>query len=259
MSVKIYNGYAYPSNDIGQAIADFSSMRSVIADIGNSILARTCARLTVNKIDATALRGVECTSPLTEARCEILERQIDVRTTQKRDVSVDLETSVVLIPTEGRVLVMIWTEHDEITDALSRDLLPFQWWDNTDRPDGASENEWTERGDIWLEALSADPYHRPGNCGVTISFLPHLDGPSDELIMKNIPSMNSRVRSSLLPEICESLVKKGEDVMKAAMLCGQDVVLSQPYWVGRAKEIEKLLPEISHDMLRYGYKGKNDS
>lgn len=256
MSVKIYNGYAYSTNDIGVAIAHFHSLRPLIADIGHTIIAKTCAKIATSRMDAAVMKGEGCKSPLSAARLEIIERQISVQTTQRRDPDVDLEVSVTLIPTDELILVMIWAEHDNMVEVLRKGLFPLPYWDNTDRPDNLSEEEWAKNGEIWMKALSHDRYHRPGNCGVTVSFLPHLSGPSDELIMKHIPTLKERVRSVLLPEVCESLVRKGVDVMEAAMRCGQDLVLSQPYWQMRGAEVERLLPEISRDILRYGYGGK---
>ena len=259
MSTKIYNGYAHPDPDLAAVFRGFHAKRAHVAELGRGIIARTYAKLGVEKIDAAVLRGEACESPLAGIMSEVFDRQAEVRAKGRRDPDVDLETTVVLIPSPTRTLVMIWTEHEEILKTLREDLIPFGWWDNTEKPENVSESAWNERERAWAAALAEDPLSRPGACGLTVEFLPDTEVPRVDLMMQNLPSIESRVRRALIPEICQSLINEGVNLMSAVAKAGGRDLLAEPRWVARADEIRGMLPEITEDILRFGLKEEEPS
>ena len=252
MSTKIYNGYAHPSSDLALVFNSFHAKRAKVAEVGRGIIAGTYAKLAVERIDAAVMAGTGCESPLVGIMGQVLDRQAEVKAKGRRDPDVDLETSVVLIPAVGKTLVMVWTEHEDIRQVLTEDLLSFGWWDNTEKPDDVSDDAWGERERLWNEALSRDPLSRPGACGLSVDFLPDTEIPRVGLMLENLPKLESRVRRVLVPEICKALTDEGVDVMRAvARASGQDL-LADPRWVDRAAEIRARLPEITEKILRSG-------
>lgn len=112
----------------------------------------------------------------------------------------DFECSVVILPSNDNVFLMLFAEDRKIKNILleTGEIEEYPFWDNTDQPDEMSIDEWTKRGYEWDAAL---PYGIPSVDGFTMiisdgmlsvkmffkEFPTKLEG-----IIENMPSLDAR-------------------------------------------------------------------
>lgn len=251
MSIKIFNGYLFPQNDLAAAIAHLSSIRAEVSDCGTEVISAYYARRAAEKIDQSHQRGETLEeSPLAGLLVEVLDRQREAKKSGLRDHEVDTEASAVILPANGKVLVMVFAEHASMRDIITRGLIPHQYWDSTDKPDDVSEEEWEKRRQDWETALGADPLWRPAACGPVIEFVQSNEFPNPEKVLEQLPTRDKRARDLLRSEIFAEMLSSGKqpkmsDLMKAADESSWDESRRD-----RLSIILNGLPEITLDVLR---------
>lgn len=199
MSTKIGNGYILREDspgweDLLRAMITFR--KSLVKPINkhvHTIMAIEC----INRIDRAAVNlPIERPedSPLSWAYLEFIDRERKIKQTMQRDPVYDLDCEVVLIPIDGKVLGLLYTEQNLIKkrfEALSF-VKRYGYWDNTDRPDYVTEVEWNERGKIWDRAIGIEP---PAKRGFTIDCSPNWKIPKPANILQLLPTFEKRVLS----------------------------------------------------------------
>lgn len=120
-----------------------------------------------------------------------------------------------MLPFRGRVYGIAYVESPALLSLLeSMDWHEdFAWWDDTDRPDGISLQDWDERGRIWKELLAQDPYGRPAGCGFGFDVECLAKAPDPIEVVERQPSFEDRVcRQAELLALAERVRSfKGED------------------------------------------------
>lgn len=216
MSTKIYNGYIINHIDMVTILGNLSKLRSSVYKIAKRKMAEYAAWVAVNQFDKFTIVGKRLLiddgdkkdyrpnlsqSIWFHASWQIRETVIESFKTRERS-ALDLECSVVCIPTRSKdkeyTLVLFY---DNSPGALyKRSFIrhlkakDFSYWNNTDRPRGVTDRQWEERGDIWHQAIGADP---PCERGFTFECMSEYRVPmimKDEIIKeaKNI-SYDNRV------------------------------------------------------------------
>lgn len=205
MSTKIFNGYVADGTDLPDVIDAFHAKREAVTEAGRDLIAGFYARKAAAKIDRAHFDSVACEGPLLGAMSDLLDRQSKVRASGVRDPEVDTETSVVLLPIPGKVLVMVFTEQDDIRDILTSGLTPYPYWNNSDRPEEIDEAAWEQRRQDWEAALSRDSLSRPAACGIVLEYLPYPETPSIERILRVVPAGTTRAKEVVVREILRTV------------------------------------------------------
>lgn len=132
---------------------------------------------------------------MSHAVSDFLDRKREVARSGRRDVEADWDLNVSILPWDGRIYGLFFTDRPEMRDLLRAQewFEPFAYWDSTDRPDDLDDAEWQRRCDIWDGILAQDPAGRPSGCGLSADLASGRAFPALELIHANLPSFESRV------------------------------------------------------------------
>lgn len=194
MSTKIYNGYRLRTGTIADLNALLRGFQAAALAASRDRMAALCARYAVRCFDKQTIGMMDADkSPASEAFWHVMERQDNVRKTDRRDPEVDLECMLSLFPHGEHVYVTLGSEQDiyeKLWEAVPG-VEPYPYWNNTDRPSHVSEAEWEERGANWSAATSAEK-------GLKTSWrfyaVPESSGfASIDDMLRHIPSFESRV------------------------------------------------------------------
>ena len=196
MSVKIYNGFIYqPANFDSlsrQELIDmpFTASQAVRRPLDQAFYKRlkpVVGKLldlsqgsTFDDLDAVPSWVDLPETPLPDdgymrfrALWDLME-QLD-RGDRRTCADIDLFWHVSLIPSGklGSVLGIVYSEQAEsymrslTIGGVKHGIRSYGWWDNTDKPSGATNAEWRERGQAWRRLLDGPAV--PGRIGVLIT------------------------------------------------------------------------------------------
>lgn len=144
-------------------------------------------------------------APQGSLRAMVLEmlraRQNHVLRTQVRDPIYDWESTVVLLPHQGRLYALLYTEQPAIRRLwrTTPGVTPFPYWNATDRPASLSQKAWEARRAIWDAVLDHAPPEQRGftlvlHAPATIWWTSDTWGPWGPLV----PRMAARVDRAAL-------------------------------------------------------------
>lgn len=182
---------------------------------------------------------------------EMLERRSEILHQGKRDRQLDIEVSITLLPTEtpGEFLVFPIADNSQMMEKLGElpGLVEYAYWNNTDQPDGITDEEWDARGRAWDKALGDDGI--PALSGFSITLVPASDFPRVSLnaVKANPPSDECRLEYILDSEyrkwadiICEERGVRGiSQIMET-----HAALKASPEWELRKAEILDLLAPL---------------
>lgn len=181
MSTKIYNGYRIGSdNNAGPDVFTFlEQLRAALNPLLVQAYATTVALLACAQLDAAAVPAnpgpdpaagsgpsqpdpVLAGMPALAADQVITEARRTIRDTGRRDPVFDLSASVTFLRDEnaptGPLYALLYTERADYTAAFL--ALPgvdeCGYWNNTDRPEHVSDEEWDFREQLWARLIGRD-------------------------------------------------------------------------------------------------------
>lgn len=132
--------YATKVLEIAISIADYAAMLDnglyVRKDVGKEIL---------KAIDDPK------SSPLWSAKMIVDERSYKIERTQIRDMDYDFDCKITFVSIVDKILTMIFTEQKALQDVFESfsNVHRYGYWNNSDRPDDVSEEEWDQRAKDW--------------------------------------------------------------------------------------------------------------
>ena len=178
MSIKVYNGFRFTTNDFVEIHNHLMAWRAELDRRHLESLAKLMANLAVSFLDEATVFPEEFArgrakaehktlSPFLHAECTVLKLQQMVRAEHRRIPFIDFEFYVTLIPFEGRVYGMVVTEQGEWQDLWRQQpfVEEFGYWDNVDPLEDVDEADWNERGRIWEAILAVNPSAPPSMLG----------------------------------------------------------------------------------------------
>jgi hypothetical protein len=192
MSISLGTAFWLDVKDLNEAWRLLSEFRGSLQNIGRKANAELYAKHATILIDQDAtlsLREGEISpakgSPLSVAASAIKERRKDISRTGYRDPEVDFDFTVTLCPAEGTFYGLVHSEQDAWTDLLLNidKVHHAPWWDNVDRPNDISQQDWDKRGDLWKQIFARDPAMRPSHCGMTFEMTPYHGSPLIEEVV----------------------------------------------------------------------------
>ena len=213
MSTKIYNGLMCRTTDIAQEIEALQALRPEIDRIARTVMSSYVAKSLASRIDIARHAGQHIPKGLfTKTIWEMMDRQHKSESNNTRDPEVDVQASVVLLPSKDCLLAIAYAENTLIHDALTAAFEPFAYWDNTDPPEDISLAEWDEREELWNTALARDPHHRPSGCGPVIEFPTPVFMPMPKEVCAHLPTREVRARNLARHVLLEKQTPKDADI-----------------------------------------------
>ena len=273
MSTKIYNGYRLPGITTVFELQEFT--RRLVKEIRvkqRELVAEMVAHELTTALDSLILRGVVPDEEIFRdtrlfwfgVQDHIKKRQAKVKATLQRDPSVDVDFSVCFVPAGDKFLSLLYTDNREL-EALwnaQPEVLEYGYWNNTDQPDGVSDEEWEERCSDWRVALPG--HSTPAENG----FLLNMDSgywlfpDSFEDVAAYLPSFDERICFEAKRMLLNSLMREElggkewdvSDAMDAYSRTSKRIEQDEDVQFlleEKKRELRWLLPEhVTHDLAR---------
>ncbi|KWA84120.1 hypothetical protein WL29_22405 [Burkholderia ubonensis] len=140
MSTKIYQGFRLATDSLAEANRIINGFRPWVTEQSEKLFDTFIENLT-KKGDSAA-----------EAHNKWQDYREQIRKTGRRVPPVDTDFNVVLIPSGGVMLGVVYTEHPDWYAAwcVHEGVEEFGYWDNDDTlPDGVDEAQWEARKQAW--------------------------------------------------------------------------------------------------------------
>ena len=139
MSTRIYKGFRLATDSLSEALRIVEGFRPWVTAQADQLLDTFMTNM--NKEGADAIKAFDTWQDL---------RQL-IRTQQRRVPHVDTDFTVLLIPSEGGMLGIVYTEHSKWFEAwcLQDGVVEYSYWNSADAPEEACTEEWLARGKAW--------------------------------------------------------------------------------------------------------------
>lgn len=240
MSTVIPHGIRFKSPTLDGALGDLRILKAEVQSVYEDLATRHIARLAAEAIDIARHDGARADSPMMEAWTRF--QRYESKATKSPYPSIfDFTFEVSLIPLQGAVYGTSHTCIGEFRTALlnSGVASEYRYWDNSDKEDETSQEEWDERGRVWEEILSLDPLSRPGRAGLLYDLSPHFFVPDATRIAEMIPDAATRANA-----LADHVARRREEAAGADAGKG----LMQAAREGRALR-DSLMPELEAGLL----------
>ncbi|SFM82164.1 hypothetical protein [Methylobacterium pseudosasicola] len=270
MSTKIYDGIRFRSSDLLEIHAQLAAYRPVVAKAVEEATLRYVASLATDAIDKAALAGTGVESPIWYARQKLYERQEEIKRSGRRDPSIDFDFTITIMPYQGAVYGIVFCEQSGWKDAMlgAGFAEAFPYWNNTDPPEGFTDEAWDERGQLWNAILAQDEWDRPVGCGFTYDFLPPARYPAAEAALPFVPVLEKRARAQAFNRLIEAEYQRllraaqgGEpkpDPLRLVMAAERSLRTDDgnARVLAESERVVPLLPGITTDLLIDGLPAK---
>lgn len=197
MSTKIYHGFKFADPDMTVIHRHIMHWRQELRLLQKKATDAFVAEIAISMFDAERMHPGTHTgkSPLTDAVLMLWDRQAEVKKTQRRDPSVDFEFTISLMPFEGQVYGIAYTEQREWQRIWMAKpfIIDFAYWDNTDPPEELPDAEWEERGRVWGAVLGGAIMSAPSMAGFSADCTHEGLFPDTDNVVANLPSFEDRV------------------------------------------------------------------
>jgi len=219
MSTKIYNGYLIRDVEtLEKLIKLLHDFRDKVSEKAKELVAITYARICAEILDNQALGKEYCDAllekkfdshPLSYALRCCEEHRRKIRKENRRDPLFDFDCEVVALASGKKTLAMLYTEQEEYV-RIWREMPgveAYEYYDNTDRPEHCTEEEWDDRGNDWELAVG---HHPPGEAGLRIECITDytLPIPSSKDVIKYIPEREKRIQELAKESVIDAKLKE---------------------------------------------------
>ena len=196
MSTKIYDGIRFREADLAALHAAMMALRPGIRAVQAEMENKLIANLATSAIDDAAAKSTNAEAPAFNAWTEVEERRRKIKTTGRRDPAVDFDLSLMVLPFEGKIYGLVFTDCKDVEEFVMAApwIEPWPYWDNTDADESVTDEEWTERGKTWTAIFAQDPHQIPAGCGFSIEMNNISLPPAIKNILPHVPSMEKRLR-----------------------------------------------------------------
>ena len=166
MSLKVYNGIKFKSKDMQDIVKSLHNIRKQA--IENSI---EYAKNNPDDFVLTMIDSIDDAFKLNVDDYKInLECQKKVQSSLEKSWRTGNDPnflfSVVIIPWDGEYYGCVYDDQISANRALLKDIADdFHYQNQTDKPEDISDDDWSEREQIWNDIF--DIYFTPGEAGLT--------------------------------------------------------------------------------------------
>jgi hypothetical protein len=147
MSTKIYKGFKLETDSFQEALQIINAFRPCVAkqaeDLMDKFIDNAKAAYKGESMHIADIK-IDCFDLWTNLRDKMKEKGF-------KNPSVDTDFNIVLIPTKGFLLGIVYTAHNEWYDAWCKrnGVQEYSYWNNSDKPDEISEEDWKKREEDW--------------------------------------------------------------------------------------------------------------
>jgi len=207
MSTKIYNGYKINNINSLLELKEFCQritpifeeaqkqlLGKITADIAVKIIDKLKFNLSVDYYITKEHKNKKFTNSVyREAKYLVEEKQRKIKQTGQRDPSYDIEINIIFIPIQNKMLSIFYAERQELTNIWKNfdEVEYYGYWDNTDRDEKCTEDEWDQRDKDWEEALPGVGI--PSENGFVWSALENIPLYGINEVLNNLPSDENRI------------------------------------------------------------------
>ena len=171
-------------------------------------------------------------------------------------------TNLCLFPLEDKILAMFFSQQNIFRDVWESfdQVEEYCYWNNTDKPEDISYEDWKIRGRDWDKAL--DYSSIPSESGLIVELakgFPSIVYMKMERACKHIPTFETRLnyyaKSSVIDDKYEKMLKevdgKGNYTMISKAIKWFETEEAKPLFEAKKEELKKiLLPEITMETLK---------
>jgi len=145
MSTKIYNGFRIDTTTFENPFLAIAQLVEGFKPEAYAWSVEACAQL-IKKVGHNA----------------VMAAQDEIKNTQRRMPGFDFSCFLSFVPFRDYVLGIIFTERPELRKMWMDQACveKFPYWNNTDPPDGISDEDWCRRGELWDLAVGGDPVNQ---------------------------------------------------------------------------------------------------
>lgn len=202
MSTKIYNGFCVDAGSTASSLTVLGQIRPSVQKLVDAKQAKLVASRIASKADTYSLlrhqgeplptKWAECTdSSIWWTVVDALHKeQRACRASYERSplIDCDVELTLYLHAATGRILGYLQEERVGVYDHLvaTPGVFEFGYWNNTDQPDGVSEEDWEQRAQQWNDVLDDAQAAR-----FSMRWEPGLE--EREAVLAALPSFEERV------------------------------------------------------------------
>jgi hypothetical protein len=197
MSTKIYNGFKFADPNLSVIHRHIMDWRNELRPLHQKAANMFVAEIAINIFDGERMRPGSQTgkTPLMDAITTLWDQQAEVKKTQRRNPLVDFEFTLSLLPFEGQVFGITYTEQREWQRIWMAKpfIIDFAYWDNTDPPEELPDAEWEERGRVWGTVLDGAIMSAPSMAGFSADCTHEGLFPDTDNVVAILPSFEDRV------------------------------------------------------------------
>lgn len=222
MSTKLHHGYRLAE---GVDPFDFlTAIRAHIDPVRDRADARVLAERAVAIIDKAAVHGLTThagddladlmKTPLTSAYLAWEDEQAKLRETDRRQDPNRFKLSFGRDPLTGRYGVLLFADERTLIAAFEAmtEVEGYGYWNNSDRPDGVTKDEWDERREFWDRVL---PGYTPPAVAMLSWMLRSTYDPGlmrlaskrSPLVLEEMPDLERRARRAAQDAVSTAAVR----------------------------------------------------
>ncbi len=153
MSTKIYTGIRFSTDNLNDVVNILQQFRSSLEYLIHDKTLTYLIKSAILKMDKDALSEQQTNKNnyFSDSFIELMDKQHNISINKKRHPDVDFKTSVTIFPHNGTFYGMVFTEQNEFYNLLLQYPIveEYSYWNNTDKPNNITEDEWLMREDIW--------------------------------------------------------------------------------------------------------------
>lgn len=153
MSIKHYHGLKLPKMPAHELISFFKKVRQDFDDFAKDYYYNKVFDLTVYRLDKAVIDGeapdIDDPSIFMYYARKIRNWGYEVKTKGERNPWGDYSLEYIIFPLEDKVLAYPFSEQFMDWATEYPGFVDWGWWNNTDRPEGVTEEEWAEREADW--------------------------------------------------------------------------------------------------------------
>jgi len=153
MSTKIHNGYLLPSMSAHELNKFCNAFRDKIQNIMKEMYKKQLVSIAIEIIDRKAMgihipkeyvKHIILKNPLCIAYHTIQDNHSNIKKTGIRNGRFDYWCDLALIPMKDKIFCIFYSERLKYLRLWEKEKLvtPYPYWNNYDRPDDVSEEEW---------------------------------------------------------------------------------------------------------------------
>lgn len=225
MSTRINNGHLLKKPSLEAVLKEFTALKPKAEAAAWEVALAFVARESCYLLDGALLEAEKVQrTPLLVAMDKLSDRQREVARTGHRDPEVDVSLNVTVFhPLKSsagqRILAMSFCEHRVLEDFWKS--LPFVseygYWNNTDRPEGVTAQQWTARRKAWDKVI---PSGVPADSGFNFIFVPEVlfwtlsREEVERIVTEKMPTLENRARRIALDLIARDCDQQGLSISK---------------------------------------------